>query len=89
MPVFSLAAVQFLNVLPSEEQAVYHNTELGLLLRRAGGGVGVATSVPPARTGIHSGLPGSPEMAPGVRSFHCDWLSTKPCLALDAASEEG
>lgn len=33
--MFSLAAVQFLNVLPSKEQAVYHNTELRLLLRKA------------------------------------------------------
>lgn len=36
--MFSLAAVQFLNVLPGKEQAVYHNTEPRLLLREAGGG---------------------------------------------------
>lgn len=33
-----MAAVQFLNVLPSKEQVVYHNKGLGLLLRKAEGG---------------------------------------------------
>lgn len=33
-----MAAVQFLNVLLSKEQVVYHNKGLGLLLRKAEGG---------------------------------------------------
>lgn len=37
-PEFSLAAIQFLNVLLSKEQVVYHNKGLGLLLRKAEGG---------------------------------------------------
>jgi hypothetical protein len=62
--VFSLAVVQFLNVLQCKQQVVYHNRGLGLLLGKAEGGR-MCTA---GHAGICSGVLFSPELSCQGRS---------------------
>lgn len=97
-PEFSLATVQFLNVLLSKEQVVYHNKGLGLLLRKAEGGpIGPTHPGQPSRKWRGEFALGSFSTQYSLSgevilcilfhfiSFHFDFLSPNPALALGLA----